>query len=264
MSKIFVIWKYDIKVFPSLHNSYFESGMLWIRDDGLWKCNLSMSPPPFYMKIKHSIWSRENIKLRHSEWKCFDMKTWMKIQVISNHLTTNLFKLNWRKKNWSANQSHITEISFMPISLKSLILMGPSLSLITEDRFEGSLTPFLYFRPRARVNPQLSWESRCWSRPSHQFRTIIIIIIIIMFLIVSRSWSSLLFFKPAFLIAKSQILKTNVCHLPQPLNITSIMVQLKRFLPSRKTITLSTTSSLLIELLNRVPYDDVDGKSFIG
>ena len=144
----------------------------------------------------------------------------------------------------------------MPISLKSLILMGPSLSLITEDRFEGSLTPFLYFRPRARVNPQLSWESRCWSRPSHQFRTIIIIT---MFLIVSRSWSSLL-----FLISKSRILKTNVCHLPQPLNITSIMVQLKRFLPSRKTITLSTTSSLLIELLNRVPYDDVDGKSFIG
>ena len=111
------------------------------------------------------------------------------------HPTINLFKLNW-KKNWLANQSHITEISFMPISLKSLILMGPSLSLITEDRFEGSLTPFLYFRTRARVNPQLSWESRCWSRPSHQFRTIIIII---MFLIVSRSWSSLPFFKPAFL-----------------------------------------------------------------
>ena len=144
----------------------------------------------------------------------------------------------------------------MPIPLQSLILMGPSLLPITEDRFEGSLTPFLYFRTRARVNPQLSWESRCWSRPSHQFRTIIIIT---MFLIVSRSWSSLL-----FLISKSRILKTNVCHLPQPLNITSIMVQLKRFLPSRKTITLSTTSSLLIELLNRVPYDDVDGKSFIG
>ena len=71
-------------------------------------------------------------------------------------------------------------------------------------------------------------------------------------------------FKPAFLISKSRILKTNVCHLPQPLDITSIMVQLKRFLPSRKTITLSTTSSLLIELLNRVSYDDIDGKSFIG
>ena len=91
-----------------------------------------------------------------------------------NYPKLNLFKLNW-KKNRSANQSHITEISFMPISLKSLILMGPSLSLITQDRFEGSLTPFLYFRTRAQVNPQLSWESRCWSRPSHQFRTIIII-----------------------------------------------------------------------------------------
>ena len=201
MSKIFVIWKYDIKVFPSLHNSYFESGMLWIRDDGLWKCNLSMSPPPFYMKIKHSIWSRENIKLRHSEWKCFDMKTWMKIQVISNHLTITQRStpLSWTgKKNQSVNQYHITEISFMPIALQSLILMGPSLSLITEDRFEGSLTPFLYFRPRARVNPQLSWESRCWSRPSHQFRTIIIIIIITMFLIVSRFWSSLLVLNPRF------------------------------------------------------------------
>ena len=198
MSKIFVIWKYDIKVFPSLHNSYFESGMLWIRDDGLWKCNLSMSPPPFYMKIKHSIWIRENIKLRHSEWKCFDMKTWMKIQVIANHLTLTQrsASLSWtEKKNWLANQSHITEISFMPPFLKSLILMESSLSLINEDRFEGSLTPFLYFRTRARVNPQLSWESRCWSRPSHQFRTIIIIT---MFLIVSRSWSSLLFLNPRF------------------------------------------------------------------
>ena len=106
-----------------------------------------------------------------------------------NHPTINLFKLNW-KKNWLANQSHITEISFMPPFLKSLILMESSLSLITEDRFEGSLTPFLYFRTRARVNPQLSWETWCWSRPSHQFWILLMIITIIITLKTSSSSSS--------------------------------------------------------------------------